>query len=260
MNEIQIKEGIMRLQVRFHLPKPLCLPINYQQILQGYLYHMIEDEKFSDFLHNHGYQYGKRQFRLFVFGRLQGKPVVDMRQKSITFTDHVEWQISSCLPQFIRELGQSFLMRKTMDLNGQPLNVEEIKYEDVKINQTSCIVRMLSPITVCSTYVSKDGKKTTQYFAPNDPAFCHLVQENMLKKYAAYFGEQFNGTFQIKPLQYSSKDKVITRFKGTLIEGWHGRYLLEGDPEILSFAYAVGLGARNSQGFGMPLIERREVN
>ncbi|MBC7189418.1 hypothetical protein H5U35_04285, partial [Candidatus Aerophobetes bacterium] len=37
----------------------------------------------------------------------------------------------------------------------------------------------------------------------------------------------------------------------TLIKGWMGTYRLEGNPELIKFSYDAGLGAKNSQGFGM---------
>jgi CRISPR-associated endoribonuclease Cas6 len=44
--------------------------------------------------------------------------------------------------------------------------------------------------------------------------------------------------------------KRLERYKGTWIEGWVGRFLLEGPSELLRLALEAGLGAKNSQGFG----------
>jgi CRISPR-associated endoribonuclease Cas6 len=36
-----------------------------------------------------------------------------------------------------------------------------------------------------------------------------------------------------------------------VIKGWFGIYEKDGDPRLLKLAYSTGLGAKNSQGFGM---------
>ncbi|WP_339063934.1 CRISPR-associated endoribonuclease Cas6 [Tepidibacillus marianensis] len=77
------------------------------------------------------------------------------------------------------------------------------------------------------------------------------MTENLKKKYEAYTGKKINGEFRITPLKVTNKDKVITKFKGFIINAWSGIYELRGNPEVLDFAYRVGVGGRNSQGFGM---------
>ena len=43
----------------------------------------------------------------------------------------------------------------------------------------------------------------------------------------------------------------MTLYKTTRITGWHGRFRLSGSPEMLDLLFHSGLGAKNSQGFGM---------
>lgn len=242
----------MRLNIHIRLESPLVLPLNYQEVLQGFIYNQIPDKTYSHFLHEQGYQYGKRKFKLFTFSRLMGRGKVDLRQKLIRFEEKLNWQVSSCLPKFIQEFGQCLLMKDSFHLNGHPVMIEELHYDTVTVDQSVCTVRMLSPITVHSTFVSGDGHKTTQYFSPHDPAFAHLINENLARKYFACYGEPIRGNIRITPVRVSQRDKVVTRFKGFIIEAWNGLYQLEGDPETLTFACAAGLGGRNSSGFGMP--------
>ncbi|TCS78785.1 CRISPR-associated endoribonuclease Cas6 [Tepidibacillus fermentans] len=110
---------------------------------------------------------------------------------------------------------------------------------------------MLSPITVYSTYLRENGQKHTMYYTPKDEMFYQLIEENLKKKYEAYTGKTVVGTFTIKPKKIRENDKVVTRFKGFIINAWNGVYELEGNPELINFAYQVGLSNRNSQGFGM---------
>jgi CRISPR-associated endoribonuclease Cas6 len=63
---------------------------------------------------------------------------------------------------------------------------------------------------------------------------------------------------RIRALAVSPKAKRLERYTGTWIEGWVGRFLLEGPPELLRLALDAGLGAKNSQGFGYVEEDLRE--
>ena len=56
---------------------------------------------------------------------------------------------------------------------------------------------------------------------------------------------------KIQPIQISAKDKFVTKYKQSYITGWYGIYKLIGERKYLDFLYQVGLGGKNSQGFGM---------
>jgi len=43
----------------------------------------------------------------------------------------------------------------------------------------------------------------------------------------------------------------VTVFKGTRITAWNGIYEIVCPPDYLKFLYDAGIGAKNSQGFGM---------
>ena len=55
---------------------------------------------------------------------------------------------------------------------------------------------------------------------------------------------------QVSPLPDTLR-KRVTRFKGTYVTGWVGDLILACDPQLLATLYCCGIGAKNSQGFGM---------
>ena len=57
--------------------------------------------------------------------------------------------------------------------------------------------------------------------------------------------------FSFRALKVSNKDAKIVYYRDFVIKGWLGIYEIEGDPRLLKLAYSAGLGAKNSQGFGM---------
>lgn len=242
----------MRLTMTLRARQRLSLPINYQQTLQGLIYNCMQDREFARFLHEIGYTTeNNRSFKLFTYSRLIGQYRIDRQHHKIQFEGDVKWHVSSIVPQFIRELGRSVLTSEMLTLNGQHIDVINMSYEEEEIVSTPCRIEMLSPVTIHSTFESSDGRKTTQYYDPDDAAFSHLIIDNLRRKYAAYYDEEMDGDFHIRPLGVVPQQKVITKYKGFIIVGWNGQYELSGDPSLITFAHAVGIGSRNSQGFGM---------
>ena len=242
----------MRLTIKFKLDDPLVLPINYHHILQGFIYRTLGDDDFSAFLHNDGFYKGKRSFKLFTFSRLFGKTKIDVKNKRITFFNEIKWHVSSILPQFIENLCQNLLISTENRLLDSPISVQEISYNQPKIESSRCLIKMLSPITVYSTYGDEYRKKKTQFFDPDDTAFPVLIEQNLIKKYEAYYGMAPDiRSFSITPVDVHPRDKVVTRYKNFIINAWGGVYEVVSSSELIAFAYSVGIGGKNSQGFGM---------
>ena len=57
--------------------------------------------------------------------------------------------------------------------------------------------------------------------------------------------------FEIMPVEHRPQRRVFTTFKTSYITGWMGYYQMRGKPEVLDMLYQTGIGAKNSEGFGM---------
>lgn len=229
---------------------PLTLPINYQHILQGVIYRHIGDPELATFLHEQGFQEGPQSFKLFTFSRLFGRHRVDREKGLIHFTGPVEWQISSVVPPFIQGVGQSFLLTSSIKLGEQEVAIEELHYSTPSVSSPVCRIVMRSPLTVHQT-VQSDGKKKTHFFHPQDEVFPLLIEQNLKKKFRAYYKREAVGELSIRPIRLEERDKVVTRFKQIYITAYMGEYELAGSPELINFALGAGIGARNSAGFGL---------
>lgn len=243
----------MRLTIRFRpINGTLLLPINYQRELQGFLYRSIHDIELSYFLHNVGYTKEKRRFKMFTFSRLQGKSRFHSHEKKIEFFDQVTWHVSSLLDSLIVDLARDYLLKSQWELNGQAINIEEavVKTFDIKESEFYQI-RMLSPLTVYSTQENQYGKKQTNFISPFDPIFSDKIEKNFYNKYQAYFKKEPTERVLIRPKKVTQKDKVVTKFKDIIINAWNGTYEIQAPLPYLKFLYDTGIGAKNSQGFGM---------
>lgn len=60
----------MRISIRLEsLDGELTLPVHYNHLVQGMIYQSL-DQALAQWLHERGFQYGKRRFKLFTFSRL----------------------------------------------------------------------------------------------------------------------------------------------------------------------------------------------
>lgn len=243
----------MQLKVIFNFNETLELPIGYHHILQAALYQcMIEDGEDQSFYHNASASFGKRKYRLFTFGPLQGK--YHISQKRITFYDRVALEIRSADIHCIQLLQQN--LRKNGIRFGDRIIIDiDIEMKDTEIEVNDLLIRMSSPICVYKTDMLS-GHIT--YWRPDQIEFFQYVNANFLRKYKATYGINAEEDISLEAVHITSKDKYVTRYKDTHISGWKGIYRLKGKRKYLDFLYQTGLGSKNSMGFGMfDIIESR---
>lgn len=236
----------MRLIIHINLHHPLDLPINYHHILQGVIYKGLSNHKgYSAFVHNEGYLYEKRQFKMFTFSNLEGKYFI--RNKRICFEDVVKWEIRSPEILFIQTLAASF--------QQEGISFREDTYKDLmitllddEIEDDDIIVRMKMPICLYST---EPETKKMYFYRPDEIVFYQLLEDNFARKYQACYGLTPEEDIEVLPVEVHEKDKYVTRYKNLYISGWKGIYRIRGKRKYLNFLYATGLGSKNSQGFGM---------
>lgn len=238
----------MRFWVYFGSPEPLKLPRDYNHAVQSMIYRTLSSD-FREFLHNGGFKVGKRCFKLFTFSQLLGEHIVNGAE--IVFKPPVKLCISSPMEGFIREIANGFLSNSNVNLYGNELRVTSLEFPERPQIGNKILCRTLSPITVYSTLFMGDGRKKTYYYSPFENEFSDLISKNLTKKIQAFTGKEVKGFVNVKPQHGLRPREHICIFKGTVIKGWSGVYMLEGDPEFIEMGYEAGLGSKNSQGFGM---------
>jgi len=199
-------------------------------------------------LHEKGFEYGGRRFKLFTFSRLFGhfRRVHD----ELVFHGPVTFYVSSPVEKFINEVASSLVKKGVFSICGEELPVREIHVLEKPFFDERLIFRTLSPITVYSTLMKADGSKKTYYYSPYESEFNELLKRNLMKK-ASILHKRFSEDFKIIPLNRKKCREVIVKYKGTVIKAWEGIFKVKGDPELLEVMYDAGLGSKNSAGFGM---------
>jgi CRISPR-associated endoribonuclease Cas6 len=245
----------MRLKITFNANKAIVCDMNYHQQIQGFIYSVLDDADMRCFLHEHGFVYGKRKFKLFVFSRLMGKSIYDKGTRQITFFPPVQLFLSSPWTELLQSLVNGIMNQTNLMLGANYLKIEEVSLEPTPSfkQQKDYQVKMLSPVTIYSTLLTQKGAKKTYYYAPGEQEFGQLIRQNLIKKAKAYYNEDWSQLpFNIKSVgSVCASQRKIIFFKNTVIKGWMGRFSLAGDPHMLRLAYDAGIGGKNAQGFGM---------
>lgn len=238
----------MQLKVFLKLNSELTLPIHYNHILQGIIYHSASsiDVSHTKKVHDEGFpleNYIGTNFKLFSFSKLIGKYKIS--GKSITFFENLFFEIRSADPYFI------FLVYEGLKKNGVRFQdrvfTPRLELENTVITSPSISIRTLSPIIAFHTLES--GKK--EFLSPLSNEFIPYLHDNFVRKYTTFYGAPPKSDLTIDVLDVSYQDKCVTIFKNIYLTAWNGSYVLNGEPEALTFLYNVGLGSKNSQGFGL---------
>lgn len=152
-------------------------------------------------------------------------------------------------------VASKVLNESVYHLGNQDIKVKSIMPIKEPNFKESMHFKAISPISVHKT-INIKAKKKTVYFSPFEKEFENSVKNNLIRKYEAFTQKKLSKeNFSIIPATVESKDSKIFIYEKDkqrpfVIKGWTGIYKIEGESELIKFAYRSGLGARNSQGFG----------
>lgn len=246
MNDIIITG--MRVKLNLYSYTPISLSNSYNRALQGMIYNLL-DYEYRNFLHDKGYLFNNRRFKLFTFSKLLGEYI--RKGSYIIFKGRVSLIISSPIKEFIENLCNSLLHSENIQIEINKVYVESIEFLREPPITNNAIIYTLSPIVVYSTLFTKDKKKKTYYYSPYEEEFSELITKNLIKKLNVLNNTSMIKTDQLIQLKPLRVREHILSFKGTIIKGWSGRFKIHGSEELILTGYRCGLGAKNSAGFGM---------
>lgn len=241
----------MLCYLKLHAKENIILPLHYNLALQAMLLKLINEKSYASFIHDVGFQYEKRSYKLYSFSRIMGKAIIDKKKRQFNFGKEVGLYISSMDEKFLQYIFNHFLEdEKSINLLQNHLTIESVEFLPKQAYEPKLKVRTLSPITTYSTLTNSEGKKKTYYYTPYEKEFSENIAKNLVKKYYSYYGtypEDCN--FAIYP-----KDRVkevVLTYKGLIIKGWSGNFEITGSEEMMDTAFSAGLGSKNGQGFGL---------
>lgn len=248
----------MRLHIVFYSEHSVILPWHYPHLLHGFLYGAIAKASphLGGFLHDQGFVAENHRYKMLVFSRLYPRRAVS-HPEGLCLTPPIHWWVSSPLPATMEALAGTLLVEREVLLGAARLEVEGVEVEPLPEFSARVMCETLSPL-VASTGVRKGEKLYKRFLSPEEPDFWRVVELNLKRKAAALGITVSTGTVvRFEAVGVWRSRLYLTQ--GTQVRGYEGRFLMEGDEELLILAYEAGLGERNSQGFGMFRVLREEA-
>jgi CRISPR-associated protein Cas6 len=236
----------MFVRLEFSFKDQLEIPINYNYYLQSAVYKNL-DKNFSDFLHNIGFEHGKRKFKLFTFSRIFSK--FSIYDKKIVFESPIHFYFASIIDEVVISLISNILNKGYIRIFKRKIKFKG--YKILKFDLNKEIFKTLSPITIYRTI-----DKKFVYFSPNDKIFSDLIFENLKKKYKLIYGFDYEGEFHFEFLNYK---KEVLEYKGNYIVAYSGILKIICSNEMKNVILNCGLGSKNSLGLGM-VIPSKTLN
>ena len=222
------------------------LPIAYRNIQHGLLYRALStDPEFATQLHNEGHLTEDRSYKHFTFSPFRGNYII--QNKRIVFHQELSMEVRSIDRHFIEILAKAFTNGRLIQLGSQYTTIKQCSVSDRHMQSSQIDIQTLSPIVVYQTMT--DGH--TVFLSPEDDRFITSLVHNAQRKWRSLGNDDSSFSLTITPFPEQQYRKVPTTFKTTFITGWHGRFHLEGTPQVIDMLYQIGLGAKSSQGFGM---------
>ncbi len=239
----------MRLKLTFtSLKNKIKIPLHYHHLVQAMLYRNLPSDV-SDFLHNIGFFYKNRSFKLFSFSKILSKKV-EIKNSEIIFDTPVTLYVSSAVNDYPKNWAEFFIKRENIRLGNEQLILESIEVVKPPDFKQPNIIKTLSTITVYRTFTQNNGKKYRQYYFPQNPEFKELLKENIRKKYELITGnELLEFKFSITPI-FKPAIRYL-KFGEYNVKSVEGSFKINISPDIFGAIYDAGLGVKNSQGFGM---------
>ena len=238
----------MRIKITLKSGKNnLKIPFNYNHILSSIIYKKIDDLDLAYKLH------ASNSYKFFTFSQLYISSMKLIKDGFLSKDGVVSFYISSPDEYLIRSLVNGLLDDSTVKFQYKTLTIEKVEVLKEPIFSDKMQFITLSPIIVRIQKMIDDKLKSWD-LAPGDQFF-ESLSNNLIKKYLLY--NNLDSTNK-KIIFYSEMNKVkkrriaINKFNQ---ETYHRSYMMdiivEGDLDLIKFAYDVGIGEKGSMGFGM---------
>ncbi|MEM9917737.1 MAG: CRISPR-associated endoribonuclease Cas6 [Bacteroidota bacterium] len=253
----------MRLTLLLQHRSGQTLPINYQWLISSWIYRTLEktNPAFSKWLHDHGFGYGKKRYKLFTFGQLRPRKFAIGQSQTFVLKEgptrlDLSFAVPDALQHFIIGLfeGQDFYL--SSGVFRVDFRVLEVQMKQAPRFQDHMRFRLLTPICVSRRGIHE---KYAQYLHPATEGYADILMRNLLHKSHSLQPQPMAVGTEPSPLDFDFHFRPISqvrskllRIHGNNIRGYQFDFEASAPPELLRMGYYAGFGERNSNlGMGM---------
>lgn len=249
----------MRIKVTFKNELIWSLiPLNYNYYLTSAIYDLIRDcndQIYSDFSRNHGYELEGKNFKLFTYSQLLvGRRKILNHQMALG-SKFILWMVSSPVEEFIYHLSNRLSKINHIEVAGYPLIIDKIETMDSEEIYEEMRFRCLSPITV-SDQTAGYNRNFLRYCRLGEK-FYQRIRENLINKYRFLYHHDPPDTsleFRFIENYIRKRNQKITKlihFQQRKILAYLSPFYVKGNKELITLGYECGFGEKNAMGFGM---------
>ena len=237
----------MRLKINLKSENNFKVPFNYNHILSSIIYNKIADLDLANKIHD------SNSFKFFTFSQINIKKRKLVKDGIIARDGRISFYLSSPDDLLVKNLVSGFVDDLEINFKNDKLIVEKIEALKTPDFREISEFKTLSPINIRDSK-EIDGKVKRIDLAPSDKFF-KGIENNLIKKYCIFNNIENTD----KKISAYSEMAHVKRKRITIPKGpnttYHRAYMmdliLEGDTDLIKFAYDVGVGEKNSMGFGM---------
>ena len=237
----------MRLKINLKSENNFKVPFNYNHILSSIIYNKIADLDLANKIHD------SNSFKFFNFSQINIKKRKLVKDGIIARDGRISFYLSSPDDLLVKNLVSGFVDDLEINFKNDKLIVEKIEALKTPDFREISEFKTLSPINIRDSK-EIDGKVKRIDLAPSDKFF-KGIENNLIKKYCIFNNIENTD----KKISAYSEMAHVKRKRITIPKGpnttYHRAYMmdliLDGDTDLIKFAYDVGVGEKNSMGFGM---------
>ncbi len=255
----------MRLKVTLSAQHfPVTLPVNYNHLLYAGIKEKII--KHSDIfsgdkrLRRLGILEGSFRIYTFSFLRFKNFMITEDAKIKLNQLDDFNFFISSPIDSFIEGMAVAFLRDGSFKVGDVNFIVKSINKIELPKFNSEMKFRLLSPIAVLK------GKEPGQLFlTPDNPNYFERIKEDLIRKFNFLYDDKIESTdFEMKFDEGYVKSRggrfsKLIKFGRTNIKCFLAPFIIRTDPRLIKIGYEWGFGHKNHLGFGMAVVEEKDV-
>jgi len=234
---------------------------DHYYLLLGLIYKIMKEiePEFSDWLHNQGFLDGNKRFKFFNFSRLlnwKEKIEIINNGKDILFKDNIAWfYISSPVKKFAENLTKFLLLNKNVKIGNLDLEVISARAILTEFSDRVETFKTITPIILSKRVETFEHPFYIRAYQSPDE-FDHYITKNALEKWKIFSGgepKDYKLEVDREYLKTNGKRTACKVYfsKDQILVGSNVPVKVYGDKQFIEFLYDVGLGEKNSMGFGM---------
>ena len=256
----------MRLELTLHHLPAQELPINYQYLIAAWIYRTLgnADAAFAQELHNHGYDFGGKKYKLFSFSALRPKWYdIDHKRAAFRLTKSpTKITLSFYVDKAIQHFVMGLFKDQTFELSSGRFKVlftvSGIEMLPKPVFEKTMRFRTQTPICVSRNV---EGKEHAHYASPEEEGYGEWLLQNLRRKQYALIPQlagaappslEIDFPYEFKLLS-EPKSKLLS-IKGIKVRGYLFDFKLTAPKELIELGYFGGFGGMNSSG-GMGMVK-----